>query len=192
MFCPTELYTVVVFRTRQLGGHSRHHTAVPCSDFDPACKILLVQYTMQTGTWSAIGFPVKSPEARRRFYEYANWSYQGGVFVSRSSGLVIRLSVLSLWALPTIQLFMLLFFYLVAVERFWNNYGLLFLCFGVGLVGGLGYVNSFRLVAEAVRPELKELALASASVGDSLGVMTSDIAGTFLQKYLYKRNMISD
>lgn len=87
---------------------------------------------------------------------------------------------------------MLLFFYLVAVEHFWYNNGLLVLCFGVGLIGGLGYVNAFRLVSEAVRPELKELALASASVGDSFGVMSSDIVGVFLQKYLYRRNGISD
>lgn len=85
---------------------------------------------------------------------------------------------------------MLLFFYLVAVEKFWYGYGLLFLCFGVGLVGGLGYVNAFRLVAEAVPPELKELALASASVGDSLGVLLSDMFGTFVQACVYKRNGI--
>lgn len=88
------------------------------------------------------------------------------------------------------QVGMLFFFYIVAVERFWYDYSLLFLCFGVGLVGGLGYVNAFRLVAEAVRPELKELALASASVGDSLGVMLSDIFGTFVQACVYKQNGI--
>lgn len=61
------------------------------------------QYTMQTGTWSAIGFPVSSADARGRFYEYANWCYQGGVFVSRSSGMVVRLSPLMLWSLPAVQ-----------------------------------------------------------------------------------------
>lgn len=145
---------------------------------------------MQTGTWSAIGFPVTSPAARQRFYQYSNWSYQGGVFVSRSSGMVLRISALALWTLPALQLLMLVFFYLVAVEQFWYDNGLLFLCFGVGLVGGLGYVNAFRLVAEAVPPELKELALASASVGDSFGVMFSDIFGTFVQACVYKRNGI--
>eukprot|EP00903_Cladosiphon_okamuranus_P005515 g5494.t2 len=133
----------------------------------PLMLVYFAEYTMQTGTWSAIGFPVTSADARQRFYEYANWCYQGGVFVSRSSGMVVRLSPLMLWSLPAVQLF-------------YGN-GLLFLCFGVGLVGGLGYVNAFRLVAEAVPPELKELALASASVGDSFGVMLSDVFGTFVQ-----------
>lgn len=58
---------------------------------------------MQTGTWSAIGFPVSSADARQRFYEYANLCYQGGVFVSRSSGMVVRLSPLMLWSLPAVQ-----------------------------------------------------------------------------------------
>lgn len=58
---------------------------------------------MQTGTWSAIGFPVSSITARERFYEYANWCYQGGVFVSRSSGMLVRLSPLMLWSLPAVQ-----------------------------------------------------------------------------------------
>lgn len=154
--------------------------------------IRFAQYTMQTGTWSAVGFPVTSPEARKRFYEYSNWSYQAGVFVARSSGMILPLSVGALWTLPAVQLSMLLFFYLVAVEHFWYNDTLLLMCFGVGLVGGLAYVNGFRLMAEAVRPELKELALGSGSVAGSFGVMTSDIAGVALQKYLYKRNGISD
>ncbi|CAM9788942.1 unnamed protein product [Pylaiella littoralis] len=156
----------------------------------PLVLVYFAEYTMQTGTWSAIGFPITSANARRRFYEYANWCYQGGVFVSRSSGMIVRLSPLMLWSLPAVQVAMLIFFYLVAVEKFLYGYGLLFLCFGVGLVGGLGYVNAFRLVAEAVPPELKELALASASVGDSFGVMFSDIFGTFVQACVYKRNGI--
>lgn len=158
----------------------------------PCLSAVLLQYTMQTGTWSSIGFPITSVDARRTFYVYANWSYQGGVFVSRSSGTVMRLTMLDLWILPIVQLLMVLFFYLVAVYHFWYDNSLLILCFGVGLIGGLGYVNAFRLVAEAVPAELKELALMSASVGDSFGVMTSDIAGTFLQAYIYRRNGISD
>lgn len=147
---------------------------------------------MQTGTWSSIGFPLTSADARRRFYEYANWSYQGGVFVSRSSGLIVRLTPATLWILPAVQLSMVLFFIWVALTHVWYDNSLLVLCWGVGLIGGLGYVNAFRLVSEAVHPKLRELALASASVGDSFGVMASDIAGTFLQEYLYRKNGISD
>lgn len=147
---------------------------------------------MQAGIWSSIGFPITSSDARERFYEYANWSYQAGVFFSRSSGMVFRLTALELWILPVVQLLMVVFFVLVAIYHFWYDNTLLVLCFGVGLIGGLGYVNTFRVVSEVVPPELKELALASASVGDSFGVMASDIVGTFLQIYLYWRNGISD
>lgn len=91
-----------------------------------------------------------------------------------------------------VQVIMLFFFFVVAAERIWYNNSLLFLCFGVGLIGGLCYVNAFRLVAEAVPSELRELALTSASVGDSVGVICSDIVGTFVQKFLYRVNGISD
>jgi len=104
--------------------------------------------------------------------------------------MIIRLSVLSLWILPVLQLLLLLFFYFVAMEHFWYDNSLLFLCFGAGLIGGLGYVNAFRLVAEGVPSDLSELALAATSVGDSIGVVFSDIFGTFVQACVYKRNGI--
>ena len=45
---------------------------------------------VQTGAWSAIGFPVEDAAARDRFYKTAGWLYQAGVFVSRSSGLLYQ------------------------------------------------------------------------------------------------------
>ncbi|CAM9852418.1 unnamed protein product [Choristocarpus tenellus] len=151
---------------------------------------------MQTGAWSAIGFPVTSEDARQSFYQYANWSYQAGVFISRTSGLIFRLSRVQLWIPPTLQVLLLIFFCKVAVSHscFWYDNRLLVPCFGAGLLGGLGYVNAFRLVAEAhpgPPKEVKELALAAASIGDSIGIVMSDIAGVFVQACIYKENNIS-
>ena len=42
------------------------------------------------GHTTAAGFPVDSAPARARFYVLANWSYQGGVFLSRSSGMLYQ------------------------------------------------------------------------------------------------------
>lgn len=66
---------------------------------------------------AAIGLPdVASAAARDAFYKAANWTYQAGVFLARSSGLVYqarppkpfvlpaltpRLSGVRTWALPT-------------------------------------------------------------------------------------------
>lgn len=112
--------------------------------------------------------------------------------MSRSSGMILKISAKALWILTAVQISMVFFFFYVAAEHVWYGNGLLVLCFGVGLIGGLAYVNAFRLVAEAVPSELKELALASASVGDSMGIACSDIVGTFVQKCLYRMNGISD
>jgi type IV secretory pathway VirB6-like protein len=48
------------------------------------------EYAMQSGAWAAIGFPESDSDARGQFYTYANWCYQGGVFISRSSGLLFQ------------------------------------------------------------------------------------------------------
>ncbi|CAM9854104.1 unnamed protein product, partial [Phaeothamnion confervicola] len=42
----------------------------------PLVLVYAAEYTMQTGAWSAIGFPVSSEDARNEFFELANWSYQ--------------------------------------------------------------------------------------------------------------------
>jgi hypothetical protein len=50
---------------------------------------------------------------------YANWSYQAGVFISRSSGTAFSPSLNVLWALPLLQLALLAFFSWTAVEHVW-------------------------------------------------------------------------
>ena len=62
------------------------------------------EYATQSGTWAAIGFPVASKAARNSFYEYANFTYQIGVFLSRSSGLYFKSTLNTIWTLPLIQL----------------------------------------------------------------------------------------
>ena len=39
------------------------------------------------------GFPVTSAPARHRFYVYSNWTYQVGVFLSRSSGMIYQVGL---------------------------------------------------------------------------------------------------
>ena len=56
----------------------------------PLIIVYCAEYAMQSGTWTAIGFPVTDPDARHAFYEAANWCYQLGVFLSRSSGMLFQ------------------------------------------------------------------------------------------------------
>lgn len=52
----------------------------------PLFLVYAAEYSLQAGTWTAIGSPLTNVLKRDEFYEYSNWMYQAGVFVSRSSG----------------------------------------------------------------------------------------------------------
>jgi len=154
----------------------------------PLATVYLAEYTMQTGVWSAIGFPVESDEARASFYSSAGLAYQAGVFISRSSGVLFQATRPVLYLMPALQTVLLGFFTLVAATHFWYNWGLLALCFVVGLLGGGVYVNAYTLLSKEIPPSHVELALAAVSVGDTVGVMFADCAGLFLQGCLYSIN----
>lgn len=156
----------------------------------PLIVVYFAEYTMQAGTWAAIGFPITDKAARSEFYEYANSFYQLGVFLSRSSGAVFQASHRVLFLMPVLQVAFLLFFTLVSVYHFWYNWWLLIPCFLAGLLGGAVYVNAFTLLARDVDPDLKEFSLSAASVGDSVGILFADIAGVILQGCLYSYNRI--
>ena len=98
----------------------------------PLFTVYAAEYALQAGTWTAIGFPVDSQEARDQFYEYSNWTYQAGVFLSRSSGTVYQASMAVFWLMPILQCINLVFFSVVAATHFWYDYTLLILCFYVG------------------------------------------------------------
>ncbi|KAG1689240.1 hypothetical protein DVH05_002732 [Phytophthora capsici] len=154
----------------------------------PLATVYLAEYTMQTGVWSAIGFPVESKEARASFYSSAGLTYQAGVFISRSSGVLFQATRPILYLMPVLQVVLLGFFTVVAATHFWYNWSLLFVCFVVGLLGGGVYVNAYTLLSKEVPPTHMELALSAVSVGDTLGVMFADCAGLFLQGCLYSIN----
>ncbi|EEY56866.1 uncharacterized protein PITG_10393 [Phytophthora infestans T30-4] len=154
----------------------------------PLTTVYLAEYTMQTGVWSAIGFPVDSKEARASFYSSAGLAYQAGVFISRSSGVLFQATRPILYLMPALQVLLLVFFTFVAATHFWYNWGLLSLCFVAGLLGGAVYVNAFTLLSRETPSSHVELALSAASVGDTVGVMLADCAGLFLQGCLYSIN----
>ena len=158
----------------------------------PLIVVYFAEYAMQSGVWAAIGFPITSENARNQFYSYSNWMYQGGVLVSRSSGLLWKADMKALWLMPTCQVGILIFFTLDAFYMWWYDWSLLILCFIVGLFGGGVYVGGFALVAETVDPNLKEFSLSAASLGSDIGVAFSNIAGIFIQKSIYNYHDISD
>ena len=158
----------------------------------PLFVVYFAEYAMQAGAWAAIGFPVDKEGSRNQFYTLAGFTYQAGVFVSRSSGTLWKADITALWLMPTCQVVLLVFFILDAFYQWWYTWSLLLMCFVVGLFGGGVYVGGFSLMAESVKPELKEFSLTASGVAIDIGVACANVSAIFLQKSLYDYYNISD
>ena len=156
----------------------------------PLFTVYAAEYALQAGAWTAIGFPVELELARDEFYEYSNWVYQAGVFVSRSSGTIYQASMAVFWLMPLLQCANLVLFSFVAATHVWYDYSLLILCFYVGLLGGGVYVNGYLRINSDLPKPVREFALATVSVADTIGIVVADISGLFIQSCLYQRNGI--
>jgi battenin len=158
----------------------------------PLVVVYFAEYATQSGTWAAIGFPITSKTARKQFYTYANWAYQCGVFVSRSSGLVCKADLKTIWFLPLTQIALFFFFWFDAYYMFWYDWSLIAPAFCVGLVGGAVYVGAFALIAEEVPPELKEFSMSVAIIADSIGILAANVSGLWIEQSLYAFHHIKD
>ena len=92
--------------------------------------------------------------------------------------------------MPFLQVVNLYFFCLNSIHHFWYDYTILVLCFFAGLLGGGVYVQGFSRVNLDMPAELKEFALASVSVADSLGIMFADVMSLYIQSCIYKMNNV--
>jgi len=158
----------------------------------PLFFVYVAEYSMQAGTWAAVGFPITDKSSRDNFYQNANTIYQVGVFFSRSSGTFFRISKVQLWVMPVLQVCLLVFFIANGIWHLWWNEWLLCLAFVVGTLGGAVYCHGFILISEQTHPEEQEVALASASVADTFGIVAANILGIMIQGCLYGVNNITD
>ena len=158
----------------------------------PLFVVYFSEYAIQSGCWAAMGFPHDDADARAQFYAYANWSYQFGVLVSRSGGILYRATLKMLWIMPALQAGFLVFFTLDAFYKFYYDWSLIALCFVVGLLGGSVYVQGFSLLSERVEPHLKEFSLTSASLANNMGNLLGNVTGLLIQRAVYSYLNISD
>ncbi len=157
----------------------------------PLFTVYASEYALQSGVWTAIGFPVNDQTARNSFYTNSNWAYQIGVFLSRSSGAFCLAPMWVLWLMPFMQVLNLIFFYAVALHKFWYSYWLMLPSFYVGLLGGSVYVHGYMRINKDLPVDRREFALSTVSVADSLGIVFADMSGLFIQSCLYKSNNIT-
>mmetsp|Transcript_13625 Transcript_13625/g.31938 ORF Transcript_13625/g.31938 Transcript_13625/m.31938 type:complete len:700 (+) Transcript_13625:433-2532(+) len=166
----------------------------------PLFTVYVAEYTLQSGTWSAIGFPVTSKESRDEFYQYSNWTYQVGVFISRSSGTFVVAPMSLLWAMPFLQCANVWIYWAVAANQtadatttattsFWSSPWFLYpTALYTGFLGGAVYVHGYLRICRDLPLEHREFALSATSLAECLGIVVADFLGLLVQACLYEIN----
>ena len=157
----------------------------------PLFVVYAAEYALQSGTWTAIGFPVEDADARDRFFEYSNWLYQAGVFLSRSSGTLFTVPMAVLWLMPALQTLNLgIFGYAASNPANPLYHPAIFYsgAFYTGLLGGAVYISGYKRICQDLPLAHREFSLSTTSVAESLGIVVADISGLVIQSCLYEIN----
>lgn len=158
----------------------------------PLFAVYAAEYALQSGTWTAIGFPSDSVSARDQFYEFSNWMYQVGVFLSRSSGTLFTAPLWTLWLMPCLQCANLGLFSYVAshpTTPFYQPAILYTGAFYTGILGGAVYIHGYKRICLDIHPiDHREFSLSATSVAEGFGVLVADSIGLVIQACLYQVN----
>ena len=194
--------TMMVKEISTMTGQQRFHLVLSLWPYMiPLFLVYLAEYTLQSGTWTAIGFPVTDRESRDIFYEYSNWMYQAGVFFSRSSGTFFLAPMAVLWIMPILQVINVGIYWAIAANQQHdaNNYddsggffyGPTFLysaAFYTGLLGGAVYIHGYLRICRDLPLAHREFALSATSLAECLGIVVADFFGLLVQACLYRIN----
>ena len=114
-------------------------------------------------------------------YEIFAFSYQIGVFISRSSLSLIKVKRVEI--LTILQAINFLFFLLNTILLFIENFYVMFvIMIWIGLMAGCSYVNVMYQILESTRlmQNEKELALTITTVGNDLGILLASVGSLIL------------
>ena len=156
----------------------------------PLLLVYIAEYTINQGVSPTLLFGVEKPGERpvpsppfkhfRDFYPTYNTIYQLGVFISRSSHLLVR--VHALYPPSLLQCLNLVILILQALFPYFPNVYLVFLViFWEGLLGGAVYVNTFAKVSEDMSGQEREFSLGAVTVADSGGICIAGFVGLWLE-----------
>ncbi|KAM4631652.1 battenin isoform 2-T2 [Discoglossus pictus] len=139
----------------------------------PLSIVYFAEYFINQGLFELIYFAHISMSHSEQ-YRWYQMLYQAGVFVSRSS--LRCLTIKRIWLLSLLQCVNAIFLLVGVSYVFLPSLGLpvifLIIIFE-GLLGGAAYVNTFNNIAVESTPEVKEFAMATACVSDTLGISLS-------------------
>lgn len=157
----------------------------------PLTSVYFFEYLINQSVAPTLLFPKETLpfQKNRDLYVLYGTLYQVGVFISRSSGKLVRLRCL--YILSHLQCLN----FTLAILQSWtfinNKYPLLnmILILWEGLLGGSSYVNTFLNIQEDLSTSEVEFAMGSVSIADSLGVFLASIVGLFLEPTLCKHQI---
>lgn len=155
----------------------------------PLFTVYVAEYTLQSGTWTAIGFPVQDQASRDQFYRYSNWLYQVGVFLSRSSGNCFVAPMGLLWAMPILQCANVFLYWSIGAHPSKGLHSPFFLYLAAlysGLLGGAVYIHGYLRICRDLPRKHREFALSATSLAESLGIVVADVLGLVIQACLYQ------
>lgn len=138
----------------------------------PLSVVYFAEYVINQGVAPTMLFPLtETPFTTfRDSYVAYGTIYQVGVFISRSSGSVIRLK--NLYLLGLLQVINLAICILQSIFMFMPSIWIVFIIILYeGLLGGAGYVNTFMSVSEEVQSNEREFALGCVGISDSFGIV---------------------
>jgi len=156
----------------------------------PLLLVYIAEYTINQGVSPTLLFGTDQPDGRsipsppfehfRDFYPTYNTIYQLGVFISRSSHLLIRIH--ALYPPSLLQCLNLALLTLQALYPFIPNVYIVFLViFWEGLLGGAVYVNTFARISEDLTGTEREYSLGAVTVADSGGICIAGFLGLWLE-----------
>ena len=152
----------------------------------PLALVFFAEYTIISGLWSSLALgSINVAVDRHSFYVWSYFAYQCGVFVSRSSGILIKANMKWLYVVPALQCIMLGLFAAVASTQFWTGWSLLVPCFFVGCLGGFSYVQTYAHMSDNVVEDRKEMAISAATVGENFGTTLASALSIFIQASLW-------
>lgn len=151
----------------------------------PLMLVYIAEYVINQGISPTLLFPLEKMPFTRYRDAYVTYGalYQLGVFISRSSSPFFRVRRLYLPAV--LQWANLVFCVLQSLYVILPNiYLVMLVIFYEGLLGGLGYVNTYLLVSETVPLADREFAMGSVGISDSSGIAIAALVSMWLEKAL--------
>lgn len=151
----------------------------------PLSLVYFAEYSINQGVAPTMLFPLDQTPFKTFRDSYVTYGtiYQIGVFISRSSGTLIRIKYLYL--LGFLQFVNLVICILQSLYIVLPNIWIVFiLIFYEGLLGGGAYVNTFIRVSEDVELSEREFALGWVGISDSFGIVLSAVISLWVEPTL--------